>query len=55
MINLDLNNYGVQELDAVEMKETDGGSPTLVILGFALASFILVIVVPMIVEALEKE
>jgi len=25
MRNLDLNNYGVQELGAVEMRETDGG------------------------------
>ena len=25
MKNLELNNYGVQELSAVEMKETDGG------------------------------
>jgi len=25
MKNLDLNNYGVQELNGVEMKETDGG------------------------------
>ena len=53
MQNLDLNNYGVQEMDAVEMRETDGGSPTLAILGFALASFIMAIVVPKIIEALE--
>ena len=25
MKNLDLNYYGVQEMNAVEMKETDGG------------------------------
>ena len=25
MKNLDLNNYGVLEMDAVEMRETDGG------------------------------
>ena len=25
MKNLDLNSYGVQEMNAVEMKETDGG------------------------------
>jgi len=25
MRNLNLNNYGVQEMNAVEMKETDGG------------------------------
>jgi len=26
MKNLDLNNYGVQELNAKEMRETDGGA-----------------------------
>ena len=26
MKNLDLNNYGVQEVAAVEMRETDGGN-----------------------------
>ena len=29
MKNLDLNNYGVQEMDAVEMKECDGGNSSI--------------------------
>ena len=29
MQNLDLNNYGVQEMNAGEMKKTDGGFPWL--------------------------
>ena len=27
MKTLDLNNYGIQEMNAVEMREVDGGSP----------------------------
>ncbi len=29
MKNFDLNNYGVQEMNTVEMKEIDGGHPLL--------------------------
>ena len=36
MKNLDLNNYGVQEMNAVEMEKMDGGVIPLVIIGVAL-------------------
>ena len=38
MINLDLNKYGVQEMNAEEMKATDGGFLGLIValIGFGL-------------------
>jgi len=38
MKNLDLNKYGVQEMNAEEMRETEGGNPF-----FFLALFIAIV------------
>ena len=35
MKTLEMNNYGVQEMNANEMKEVDGGSVILFLLGVA--------------------
>jgi hypothetical protein len=44
MKNLDLNKYGVQEMNAKEMKTTEGGNPVTMFL--ALAAFIFGITYP---------
>ena len=31
MKNLDLNNYGVQEMNAEEMRTTEGGNPAILL------------------------
>jgi len=39
MKNLELNNYGVQEMNTVEMKEMNGGNPLIavaaIVIGYA--------------------
>lgn len=39
MKTLDLNNYGVQEMNAVEMRATDGGNPLFWFIGAVAAGF----------------